>query len=207
MNTLEKVTCFIVNEKEQIALFKHPFAGYQIPSGTVEIGEGHRKAALREAEEESGLEQLEIIKLLGKEREILSNNEFAIYQKSIVYGRPDSTSFDWASIRRGIRIIKNRECGEWSHITYREMNDALEPEYITYEITGWVKSKNITNLQCRYFYLLKYSGPLKSKWVVETDNHHFTLSWYDVNDFDIISDSQKVWLNYYIKPRSRSNFS
>ena len=48
---IEKVTAFVTRQWEgerQLLLFKHPYAGVQIPAGTVEVGESPEQAALRE---------------------------------------------------------------------------------------------------------------------------------------------------------------
>ncbi len=196
MKILEKVTCFVQNNKSQLALFKHPFGGIQIPAGTVEMGESTEEAALREAHEETGLKQLKIIKLLGIEETYLPEDSFAIYKQATIYARPDTSSFDWASIRRGIYVKRNRIDDEWSQITYSEMNNSLNPEYVSYEITGWTKNKLITNHLRRSFYLISTTEEPKSSWPVNTDNHTFHLFWGTDKDKQKVQKEQRQWLNY-----------
>ena len=43
----------------------HPEAGIQVPAGSVEPGESPRSGALREAAEETGLQNLRLVKFLG----------------------------------------------------------------------------------------------------------------------------------------------
>jgi 8-oxo-dGTP pyrophosphatase MutT (NUDIX family) len=43
----------------------HPEAGIQVPAGSVEPGESPRAGAIREAEEETGLQDLRLIRFLG----------------------------------------------------------------------------------------------------------------------------------------------
>ena len=65
-----KVTAYI-KCGDKLLVFRHvdyPEAGIQVPSGTAERGEGLEDAALREAEEESGLTRLKIISYLGETR-------------------------------------------------------------------------------------------------------------------------------------------
>ncbi len=45
----------------------HPEAGLQVPAGTMEPGETPKQAVLREAREETGLEYLTIVSLLGQQ--------------------------------------------------------------------------------------------------------------------------------------------
>lgn len=51
--------CVVVDS--QILAFRHPFAGFQIPKGTVEAGENVEAAVLRELEEESGIDTAKIV--------------------------------------------------------------------------------------------------------------------------------------------------
>jgi 8-oxo-dGTP pyrophosphatase MutT (NUDIX family) len=196
MKILEKVTCFVQNNKQQIALFKHPFGGVQIPAGTVESEESAKEAALREAREETGLKQLKIIKLLGVEDIYLPEDSFAIFKQATIYSRPDAGSFDWASIRRGIYVKRKRVDNEWSQISYCEKNNSLNPEYITYEITGWTKTNLITNHLRRRFYLISASEKTESSWTVNADNHTFRLFWGSNADRKKVQIKQKPWLAY-----------
>jgi 8-oxo-dGTP pyrophosphatase MutT (NUDIX family) len=63
----EKVYAYIT-QGEQLLVFRHvdfPDAGIQVPGGTVQPGEPLREAVLREAFEETGLENLVIVAELG----------------------------------------------------------------------------------------------------------------------------------------------
>ena len=62
-----KVFAYITHG-ERLLLLSHPFApdaGIQVPAGTVEAGEDWTTAVLREAYEETGLDNLEIVRHLG----------------------------------------------------------------------------------------------------------------------------------------------
>jgi len=55
-------------QKDQLLIFQHtdfPEAGIQVPAGTVKPGENPEEAALREAREESGLQNLRMVSFLG----------------------------------------------------------------------------------------------------------------------------------------------
>ena len=68
MQEIIKVTAYITCSGN-ILVFRHvdyPEAGIQVPSGTAEDGEDLTEAVLREAVEETGLEDLRLISCLGK---------------------------------------------------------------------------------------------------------------------------------------------
>jgi 8-oxo-dGTP pyrophosphatase MutT (NUDIX family) len=64
----EKVVAYITNG-QRLLVFTHPLspeAGIQVPAGTMKAGETPTEAVLREAEEETGLTDLEIVSFLGQ---------------------------------------------------------------------------------------------------------------------------------------------
>jgi len=64
---MRKVYAYITQD-DQLLVFRHthyPEAGIQVPGGTLEPGEDPRQAILREAHEETGLENLDIRAYLG----------------------------------------------------------------------------------------------------------------------------------------------
>jgi|SRR6478735_4910720 len=64
----EKVVAYITNG-QRLLVFTHPLspeAGIQVPAGTMKPGEIPTEAVLREAEEETGLTDLEIVSFLGQ---------------------------------------------------------------------------------------------------------------------------------------------
>ncbi len=64
---VNKVLAYVTN-RGRLLVFRHtqfPEAGIQVPGGTMEAGEEPLEAALREAREESGLEDLQFMSFLG----------------------------------------------------------------------------------------------------------------------------------------------
>ncbi len=69
MTRIKKVVAYITLG-DKLLVFNHrdyPEAGVQVPAGTVEAGEKIEDAVLREAEEETGLKNLQLVQYLGAE--------------------------------------------------------------------------------------------------------------------------------------------
>ncbi len=68
MKTVDKVYAYITWGKRLLVFRqpRYPEAGIQVPGGTVELGEALANAALREAREETGLQNLTVRAFLGK---------------------------------------------------------------------------------------------------------------------------------------------
>lgn len=67
LKRVDKVVCYITCG-DQLLVFRHrdfPEVGIQVPSGTIDAGEGPAVAALREAMEETGLSNIKVIRALG----------------------------------------------------------------------------------------------------------------------------------------------
>lgn len=71
MRTRNRVFLYITfsNQLLVVTHVHHPEIGLQVPGGTIEDGELPEAAALREAEEETGLKNLEIVALLGQRKQ------------------------------------------------------------------------------------------------------------------------------------------
>jgi 8-oxo-dGTP pyrophosphatase MutT (NUDIX family) len=64
MSVLPKVTAFVVRPSPaggDLLLFRHPYAGVQIPAGWVDEGAAPQHAVLREVAEETGLTDVHLL--------------------------------------------------------------------------------------------------------------------------------------------------
>jgi 8-oxo-dGTP pyrophosphatase MutT (NUDIX family) len=201
----EKVTAFVTRlspHSPEILLFEHPSAGIQLPAGTVEADEPHADAAAREAREETGLVDLPIGRFLATVTETLPDQRYFITTTTRVYARPDTTSVDWASIRRGMPVMCNRQGPDFCHVTYVECNEVAEPSYVSYQITGWVPTAAISRQVTRYFYHFPYHGETADTWCVDTDNHRFRLFWAPLAQLPPIIEPQRWWLNILLQSQT-----
>ncbi len=194
---LEKVTAFVVRSSaagHDLLLFEHPSAGIQIPAGTVEPDEAPREAVLREAREETGLADVAIQQYLGRVDTPLPDDQRLVRTSTPVYARPTRESFDWARLRRGLRVRWERHSGGFAHITYAEWDRFDHPTYISYQITGWVPEHTLTTVERRHLFLLTASGTSAERWTVVDEPHRFTLFWAPVTALPPIVHTQATWL-------------
>lgn len=198
---IEKVVAFITRQGAggtELLLFRHPFAGVQIPAGTVEEGEAAAQAALREAAEESGLDDFRDSVQIGWQDQVLAEDVRLTRRQARVYARPDSGSFQWAAIRRGIQVTVEREIGQFSQIRYEEADDLLNPHYTSYCILGWAEQNDLTRRVRRYFFHLRWEGESRREWQIATDNHVFRPFWAALTALPEIIAPQRAWLDFVL---------
>jgi len=198
-DTLEKVTAFITRPGPcgvELLLFQHPNAGIQLPAGTVEEEEPYRDAALREAAEETGLQQLSVVALIGHQDTVLPDNRCVVLHRTPVYARPDNQSFDWAIFRRGLPCRIHRQEDGFTHLTYTEWDRYPDPQYVTYEITGWVPTEALCRRLRRYFYHLIASADSGTEWTVWNEHHLFRPFWAPLDNLPEIVEPQDGWVRY-----------
>ncbi len=199
---LEKVTAFVIRSSAhgpELLLFEHPYAGVQLPAGTVEAYETPEQAVLREVAEETGLTDVTIRAYLGAVDGAFPPTTRFTLASTPVYARPDVTSFDWICIPRGTMVTANRHAGAFTQITYTELDREPDPEYVSMQITGWAPDDALTDGLRRHFFLLEFTGQTEDRWTVFTDNHHFTLFWAPLHALPPIIPPQDQWLTWLEK--------
>jgi 8-oxo-dGTP pyrophosphatase MutT (NUDIX family) len=197
---MDKVTAFVVRASpggRQLLILGHPHAGLQLPAGTVEPDETPEQGALREAQEETGLRALEIVRLLGVVETELGPDRGIMRRTQTVYSRPEHGSFNWATIRSGLWVDVLRRAPGWAHVRFTEWNVWPDPTYATYQITGWLPEDAISHVERRSFYLLRPTAPAPDRWSAASDNHEFTLSWAPLSALPALVDAQQLWLDRF----------
>lgn len=205
---LEKVTAFITRHhagREELLLFHHPNAGIQIPAGTVEMGEDPATAVLREAREESALSRFSAPRLLADLAEPASPQQAFIFEAAQVSALPDEVSLNWACLPRGIQVQIEREDGDFVQVTYEEHDQYLEPNYVSYQITGWVPRRKLTRARRRYLFEMECLEPTPETWTSSHDGPRFRLFWADLRALPAVVPPQAAWLVKYLRRRGEQS--
>ena len=201
-NLIKKVTAFVTRETDlglELLLFEHPFAGIQIPAGTVESNESPEEAVLREVREETGLAAVELQTHLGTDIEELPASQRVTIPPATVYARPDLTSFDWISIRWAVHVNIDRQESDFTQITFIENDREPNPNYTSLQITGWVPNKFLATALQRDFYHLVFTGESPQNWEIYSDYYTFRPFWAPLNNLPSIIAPQDQWLKNLAK--------
>jgi len=197
---LFKVTAFVTRNFQQhkeLLLFRHPNAGIQLPSGTVEEDELPEQAVLREVAEETGVKGARLAACLGYLDTQPSSVRFVL-QKTGVYARPDYSSCDVTGFQfyRGT-IVSLQHCeGEFAQVTYEEWDRFPDPQVLTCQVTGWVPLSLLSDCSRRFFYHLeKAEDSLKTRDLpgVAADNHIFYPFWAPLDALPELVQPQQEW--------------
>jgi 8-oxo-dGTP pyrophosphatase MutT (NUDIX family) len=210
---VEKVTVFVMGRRAgavELLLLYHPHAGIHLPAGTVEAGESAMAAALREAQEETGLQGLVWGGLLGVEREELAPAHGVMALSTPVYIRPEAATFSYASatLRNGMLVEVLRADGDFLQVRYAESDRFPDPQYKTFELVGWVPAHTVSGVRVRHFARLTVPNSssdfsldsvfdsASSSWTNLDDHHNFTLRWHRLDTLPELVPPQAPWLRY-----------
>jgi 8-oxo-dGTP pyrophosphatase MutT (NUDIX family) len=194
-----KVTAFVMQQREgadELLLLYHPYAGIQLPAGTVELGEDPSAAALREAQEETGLTDLTWGGMLGTVQEKLPAGRAIMALTTPVYTTPDLRSSARAQLRLGLVVELVRAAGDFLQVRFIENNRYPDPEYLTFELLGWVPAVSVTEEVIRHFAWFTAPASTPSSWTHFDDFHNFTLRWHRLDALPELVAPQAPWLRF-----------
>lgn len=196
---IDKVTAFVLRPSPagpELLLFEHPYAGVQIPAGTVEPGEALEAAVRREVAEETGLQLVGPCRLVGQAEDPLPEGTRIVAERTRVYAHPTTTSFDWALFPRGAIVALRQVVDGFCQVFWEEFDRWPDPRYVSMSILGWVPASTLAARQLRHFYVCQFRGETPERWVVEADNHRFVLFWAPLASLPPIVPSQDAWLAF-----------
>ena len=197
----EKVTAFVLRQHagvDELLLLYHPHAGIQLPAGTMEEGESPTAAAMREAAEETGLDNLVWGGLLGEERVELPATQGIMARTTSVYTRPDATIYTHvaATLRNGIAVEVVRVEGDFLQVRVIETDRYPDPQYTSFELVGWVPANSVAGVRVRHFAWLSAPADTPPQWTHLDEQHLFTLHWHPVDALPELVPLQAPWLRY-----------
>jgi 8-oxo-dGTP pyrophosphatase MutT (NUDIX family) len=190
-----KVTAFITRDTDvgrELLVFRHPDAGIQLPSGTMEAGETPEAAMLREVHEETGLSAVEIAAKLETIDQVLEDGNRVLTENYALEVEPGDKGRLVGRYTRGypVRIIEIE--GDDTHVWHVfRMKDGVaeaDPHY-----TGWLPSRYLTDTLRRHLFQLRLTAPTPDRWLVEADRHTFELYWAALDTVELVAP-QQVWL-------------
>ncbi len=198
--TIHKVTAFITRERptgRQLLLFQHPQAGVQLPAGKGDAGEDWQTAVLREAHEETGLNQLTIHRYLGQLDNELTPGEMILNCDCQVLSQPDAAAIPFAPLfTRGYTFTVGERNGRFRRVTYLEYDQLPHPQTITLYIDGWLPEECLSARKTRHYVHLHCHEVTPERWSLPGDNHHiFTPFWANLQPKPTIIPPQNRWLD------------
>lgn len=199
-DTVHKVTAFITRDlgkQREILVFQHPTAGIQLPAGTVEPNENIETAVIREAQEETGIQNFQIQSHLGGIQNELQDGECIITQTIQPRLEPHEKGMPFErAFGRGVTVQFHESKEGWSRISYIEYTQRPHPKSIRWYIAGWVPNDAISFDKPRHFYHLTTPDATPQRWSLIADGRHtFEPFWTTLSPKPNLISPQDGWLN------------
>jgi 8-oxo-dGTP pyrophosphatase MutT (NUDIX family) len=193
------VVAFVTRGRDQekkLLVFRHPTAGIQLPAGTVDVGERLEEAAMREAFEETGLEELHLERRLGSISQESPPGRRFVLRASKIFDEPsfDASSAGFA-LTRGSTVSVEGQFGSFSAITADVLDHRHEPPGRISGVRGFVRSSLLGTVLERHFFHLTTTADTPDSWEVATDGHIFLLFWTPLIPHPELVAPQESWLD------------
>jgi 8-oxo-dGTP pyrophosphatase MutT (NUDIX family) len=196
--TVGKVTAFITRRRHdatELLVFRHPYAGIQLPAGTVELGESIEAALVREVQEESGLTEVQLLRHLRTE--LLSVPDYLpILRGTKIFDAPayDASGTGYY-LKRGLWVhYLGPAEGNFAHIAYEELDNNNDPPTIKIYQAGYVRTSVLGTGTERHFFHLTTTADTPETWQASTDGHTFQLYWTPLIPRPHLIGQQDDWL-------------
>lgn len=195
---LEKVTACVLRIGEsgqELLVFKHPTAGFQLPAGTVEKGETPEFAVVREVWEETGLSARVVRKLGVEERNAPAGRGFLRSDSLPVRSAPrEEAVVPGAVLPRGQYQLGELRDG-FVFVRYQEYDLNRQPPFLLWAVESWVPESEIAPGTRRHFFQVEALNDSPSTWDHPADmGHTFHLFWAAVDHLPELIGEQNDWL-------------
>lgn len=193
-----KVTAFITrrrNDATELLVFRHPYAGIQVPAGTVELGESIEAALLREVQEESGLTDVQLVRHLRTEP--YANPDYLpVLRATKIFDAPaHDASTTGVHLRRGLWVhYLGPAEGNFAHVAYEEWDHNSDPPVVNVYQPGYVRTSVLGTGIERHFFHLSTTADTPETWQATTDGHTFDLYWTPLIPRPHLISLQDDWL-------------
>lgn len=191
----QKVAVFVVRNvatTPEVIVFWHPGGGWQLPAGTVEADESFEQAAHREAIEETGLADVELIKDLGSREMIMPPGQALLLEEVHLQLAPGGARTRWRLWRGAVDVLDLQD--DWALVRTTE-RDLDHPELVIAQLTGWVPSRTLSTRQERRFFLATSQDTKINSWQQQGEPEHtFTVCWQPIRPAPDLVDGQRDWL-------------
>jgi 8-oxo-dGTP pyrophosphatase MutT (NUDIX family) len=195
---LPKVTAFLTRpgaNDSELLVFRHPTAGIQLPSGTVELGEDVTTAVLREVQEETGLQEVTLVGNLGVVAYELPPDQRAVLRLTKVFVEPaHDASGTGMVLQRGSAVRYLGLFESFAEIVYEVYDHYQQPPVLLVGQSGWVRASLLTRHVERHFFHLTTTAVTPDTWSHAADNHIFQLYWTPLKPRPQLITGQDEWL-------------
>lgn len=205
--TVHKVTAFILRRGKagvELLVFDHPAAGIQLPAGTVERGERPAQAAMREAQEETGILSLRRLGWLGAAFEPLPPDIAILDDASRLRVAPRlDAPLVVHPLHRGFRVDVGEVQAGFRHIRYREEDLNTTPPRLLWAVEGWLPEECLAQRARRHFHLFECLEETPPRWEVISDLEYcFRPHWEPLDPPPALIPPQAGWLRWLRTPRA-----
>ena len=199
---LNKVTAYVTRKDgtdKELLVFQHPTAGLQLPAGTVEEGERPEAAVLREVVEETGLENVKLIRLLSVEETVIPEGQRAVRLSCPLLAEPREDALHLGTLgRSGFLVGSGEMSGTYRqvvHNSYEFDGDGFTPAG---SVAGWVLDSNLAQRITRHHFELR-AEQVPERWTHTAEGQYdFDLHWLLLRDPVPLVASNIAWLNLVI---------
>jgi 8-oxo-dGTP pyrophosphatase MutT (NUDIX family) len=163
----------------------------------VEEGETFEQGALREAYEETGLQNLVVAVYLGTMETYFDGTHRRVIKDAELFDVPNGRSMG-KTLERGNRVLFHKEQDGHAYVTHDKEHD---PYFPYPSISGWVHAEAVQPHRLeRQFFHLATATPPRDQWEHLAEGQYpFRFFWVNVNADPHLATTQQAWWDAVIE--------